>query len=161
MPQRAPVRPSTRGPLTAAAKEQVKAMAEHGVSPSDIAAEFGRSVQAILNVLGVKFEGAKLKARRGKAEKPKVARNQGGTRQAAVTPKKNPTPERTVTRVTPVQHSEPSLIPASGSPRGGRLLNHKFWLRAGISVDLRLPVDLQAEEAERLAQVVRSLPFSI
>jgi hypothetical protein len=54
--------------------------------------------------------------------------------------------------------------PASGSDEPGdddSLLEHHFRLRKDLDVPLRLPADLTAAEASRLAAFIQTLPFAV
>lgn len=139
MPSRASA--STRGPVNAATQETIRAMAERGVSLEDISAKIGRSVQTVAKVL---VSGEVKSSRAAKANKPTGrSRTATQTKGAVGKPKaKKAVKSRSVTKV-----------------RGAGLLEHRFWLRSGLSVNLALPGDLRPDEAERLAEVVRNLPF--
>jgi len=40
------------------------------------------------------------------------------------------------------------------------MITHKVHLRADLTIDLTLPVDLNDDEAERLSEIVKALPFA-
>ena len=80
------------------------------------------------------------------------------------TPKKkktSPSPRRR-RAAEPVPAAPPPARPARAAadapaPDAGR--RHRFWLRAEFQVELALPANLRAQEAQRLAQYLQSLPF--
>ncbi len=53
--------------------------------------------------------------------------------------------------------AETSTPPDAGS---AVLVTHRFRLRRGLDVELNLPEDMRSEEADRLANFVRTLPLS-
>lgn len=53
---------------------------------------------------------------------------------------------------------EPATQPANGSAMNGDL-THAYRLRPDRTVEVRLPVDLTSDEAERFATFIRTLPF--
>jgi len=51
----------------------------------------------------------------------------------------------------------PAVIYPDGTPP---MITHKVHLRADLTIDLTLPVDLNDDEAERLSEIVKALPFA-
>lgn len=122
---------SKRGRLSSADRERIHALAERGLSLSDIAKEVERKEEVIGEILGEK------KSRLRKSS-PLVAKS----------------PVLRPSRPAPVvkDSSRPSR------PQG--LLGHSLWVRPGYQIELTLPADLTLAEAERLSIMIRSLPFS-
>jgi len=121
-------------------------MAREGASIGEISSAIGRSVEVVTKVLV-----------RGKNTPKRPARSKPTKRSQATTRKAGRAAKPTATREKAAPAS--SVAKDRGVVRNG-LLQHRFWLRSGLSVKLSLPADLRADEAERLAELVRNLPFS-
>ncbi|MFN8611409.1 MAG: hypothetical protein U0931_27940 [Vulcanimicrobiota bacterium] len=121
---------SKRGRLSSADRERIHALSERGLSAAQIAKEVERREDVIESILGASKKSS------GRGRKPKVA----APAPRAVTPA--PAPK----------------APRAERPRG--VLEHQLWVRPGYHIELVLPADLTAAEAERLATWARSLPFS-
>lgn len=124
---------SKRGRLSSADRERIHALSERGLSAAQIAKEVERREDVIESILGA----SKKNSTRGR--KPKAP---------------EPAPR--------AQAAAPAPAPAAKAraerPRG--VLEHQLWVRPGYHIELILPADLSAAEAERLANWARSLPFA-
>ncbi|MBS2034908.1 hypothetical protein JST97_07965 [bacterium] len=121
---------SKRGRLSSADRERIHALSERGLSAAQIAKEVERREDVIESILGASKKSS------GRGRKPKVVAPPA--RQVAVAP---------APKAARVER-----------PRG--VLEHQLWVRPGYHIELVLPADLTAAEAERLATWARSLPFS-
>jgi hypothetical protein len=121
---------SKRGRLSSADRERIHALSERGLSAAQIAKEVERREDVIEAILGASKKNS------GRGRKPKVV-----------------APPPRATAVAPA----PKAARAE-RPRG--VLEHQLWVRPGYHIELVLPADLTAAEAERLATWARSLPFS-
>lgn len=175
----------TRGPLSAAAQQSIRDLAGKGVSIQDIATEIGRSEQVVTKVLigGGKAVSEKTKAKRvaqtkrgAETKRPPAMAKQGpdsrkatqknvrlagqGRREIKKVERVAKKPEPVAKKASKSVRNSTESQSLAKRPGAGALLEHRFWLRSGLSVNLTLPGDLRADEAERLAAVVRTLPFS-
>lgn len=123
---------SKRGRLSSADRERIHALSERGLSAAQIAKEVERREDVIEAILGA----SKKNSARGRKPKAPVA----PPPRAAAAPAPAPKAAR------------------AERPRG--VLEHQLWVRPGYHIELVLPADLTAAEAERLATWARSLPFS-
>lgn len=62
--------------------------------------------------------------------------------------------DREIPEVTPE-----ALNPPETSSKADAFHRHTFLLRPGLSVRIELPLDLSKEEANRLAEFIRAIPF--
>lgn len=60
----------------------------------------------------------------------------------------------------PLRREQPMKWPSRGEEREAHPLTHRFRLRKDLEVSIELPEDLTASEATRLADFIRTLPFS-
>ena len=123
---------SKRGRLSSADRERIHALSERGLSAAQIAKEVERREDVIESILGA----SKKSSNRGR--KPKA-----------------PEPAPRV-QAAPA----PALAPKARAERPRGVLEHQLWVRPGYHIELVLPADLTAAEAERLATWARSLPFA-
>ncbi len=121
---------SKRGRLSTADRERIHALSERGLSAAQIAKEVERREDVIEGILGA----SKKNSNRGR--KPKA-----------------PEP-------APRVQAAPAPAPKARAERPRGVLEHQLWVRPGYHIELVLPADLTAAEAERLATWARSLPFA-
>lgn len=122
---------SKRGRLSSADRERIHALSERGLSAAQIAKEVERREDVIESILGA----SKKNSNRGR--KPKAP---------------EPAPR--------AQVAPPAPAPKARAERPRGVLEHQLWVRPGYHIELILPADLTAAEAERLANWARSLPFA-
>ena len=122
---------SKRGRLSSADRERIHALSERGLSAAQIAKEVERREDVIESILGA----SKKSSNRGR--KPKAP---------------EPAPR--------AQAAAPAPAPKARAERPRGVLEHQLWVRPGYHIELILPADLTAAEAERLANWARSLPFA-
>ena len=122
---------SKRGRLSSADRERIHALSERGLSAAQIAREVERREDVIESILGAS----------------KKASNRG----------RKPNKVVEAPRVQAPSAPAPAKV-RTERPKG--MLEHQLWVRPGYRIELTLPADLSAAEAERLANWARSLPFS-
>lgn len=125
-----------RGRLSNADRQRIHDMYGSGKSIAQISKEVERREDIIAGILGL--------SKRALAAASKVA----------PPAKKDGRPAKEA----PAVAAAVSVAVASASEDD--VLEHHFWVRPGYPIGLRLPADLTASEAERLASMIKSLPFS-
>ncbi len=121
---------SKRGRLSTADRERIHALSNRGLSAAQIAKEVERREDVVEGILST----SKKSSNRGR--KPKA-----------------PEP-------APRVQAAPAPAPKARAERPRGVLEHQLWVRPGYHIELVLPADLTAAEAERLATWARSLPFA-
>ena len=76
---------------------------------------------------------------------------------AAAPKKKKQSPAPTRRAAKPVAATPPPAGPSR--PARDTSLRHRYWLRPQTQIELELPADLRAHEAERLANYLQALAF--
>ncbi len=142
------------GRISNETRRTIHEMAAAGESAEDIATTLGRNLNSVRRIM----EGSTPKGS-GKSSK-------SSSKSAKSTKKPASAPGRKPAKAAPVSEPAPAPAPAP-APRARRAasadssatLTHHFWLRPGLEINLELPSDLSADEAQRLASVIQSLPF--
>lgn len=131
-------------------------MAAAGESAEDIATTLGRNLNSVRRIM----EGATPKSS-GKSSKNAAKSSKVATKKPA--PGRKPAKAAASAPAAPPPEPAPTSAPAPRARRASAgsssSLTHHFWLRPGLEINLELPADLSADEAQRLASVIQSLPF--